>query len=73
MIENFIIAELMIWAGMIVLLPLAAVAGMVLLKQQARREVEERLRTTRSAARPRGPAAPPLRTQTASAAARRNA
>jgi hypothetical protein len=73
MLVDFIIAELMIWAGMIALLPLAAVAGMVLLKQQARCEVEERLRTIRPVARPRAAGAKPLRVQTASAAARRNA
>ncbi len=72
MLVDFIIAELMIWAGMIALLPLAAVAGMVLLKYQAKCEVEERLRTSRPPGRSRGASVPPLRAQT-SAAARRNA
>ena len=72
MLVDFIIAELMIWAAMIALLPLATVAGVIVLKYQARCEVEERLRTSRPTSRSRGPSAPPLRAQT-SAAARRSA
>jgi hypothetical protein len=71
MFVDFIIAELMIWAAMIGLLPPMAAVGVVLLKYQARCEVQERLRTSRPPGRPRGPSAPPLRAQT-SATARRN-
>ena len=45
MIEDFIIAELTIWAAMIVLLPVAAAIGIALARYQADREVRERLRT----------------------------
>lgn len=36
MVSEFILAELMIWASMIALLPMAVAAGIVLVKFQAR-------------------------------------
>ncbi len=59
MIDDFIVAELLIWALMIALLPVAAAIGLALVRYQADDEVRERLGTkTRPAARkPRTPPA----------------
>ena len=45
MIEDFIAAELVIWALMITLLPVAAAIGLALVKYQADDEVHGRLRS----------------------------